>query len=102
MRTLLQITIAAVLVTAFFSCTSSRDAEPVKRGKILVTVNGEPITSEDVERRKKALFGAVDVSQADPTVVRRMTEQAVDAEVMDLLLLQGAKTAGLATAILKG
>lgn len=83
------------VVMGVLSCTSSREADPVKPGKVLVIVNGESITSEDVARRKQALFGAVDVSQADPTVVRRMTEQALDAEIMDLLLLQGAREAGL-------
>jgi parvulin-like peptidyl-prolyl isomerase len=85
------------MLPGIISCTSSRESEPVKPGKVLVTVNGVPITSEEVERRKRALFGVVDISQADPTMVSRMTEEATDAEIMDLLLLQAARGVGIAT-----
>jgi parvulin-like peptidyl-prolyl isomerase len=96
MRTYYYSALAVILAGLFFSCTSSREAEPVKPGKVLVIVNGESIKNEDVERRKRALFGVVDISQADPIMVARMMEQAVEAEIMDLLLLQAAREAGIA------
>jgi hypothetical protein len=100
MRTYYYSALAVILAGLFFSCTSSREAEPVKPGKVLVIVNGESIKNEDVERRKRALFGVVDISQADPIMVARMMEQAVEAEIMDLLLLQAAREAGIADRLL--
>ena len=61
---------------------------------ILVRVNGDEITSDDVSRRITALFGDM-ADDAEGDLKIRMTEEAVDAEIMDVLILQAAVSDGL-------
>ena len=77
------------------SCTSPDQTPAGKPEKVLVRVNGEPITYQQVDRRLRSIHGDVALAEEDPSLVQRMTEQAIDAEIRDLLLLQAAKAEGI-------
>jgi parvulin-like peptidyl-prolyl isomerase len=63
--------------------------------KVLVVVNGEPITEAQVLRRLKAVDPDVEVHRETPNRWSRLMESATEAEIRDRLLLQAARADGL-------
>jgi hypothetical protein len=61
---------------------------------VLVRVNGDEITSDDVSRRITALFGNM-ADDAEGDLKIRITEESVDAEIKDVLFLQAAVNSGM-------
>ena len=66
----------------------------VPKQKVVVRVNGDPITEEEVLRRIQSVRGEVTKEDVDPGTWQRLTEAAVDSEILDLLLYQASVKEG--------
>jgi parvulin-like peptidyl-prolyl isomerase len=87
--------ISLVVLGLAVSCGLPEKAEPAKEDKVLVTVNGVPVTARDVERRIRSLHGDIDLESSSPDLRQRMAEEAVEAEIVDRLLLEAAEEEGI-------
>jgi parvulin-like peptidyl-prolyl isomerase len=63
--------------------------------RVVVKVNGDPVTEGDVARHIRAIYGSVDKSKTDPTRWQMMFEAATESEILDRLLLKEAISEGL-------
>jgi parvulin-like peptidyl-prolyl isomerase len=63
--------------------------------RVIVKVNGDPVTEGDVVRHIRAIYGNVDKSKTDPTRWQMMFEAATESEILDRLLLKEATSEGL-------
>jgi hypothetical protein len=63
--------------------------------KVIVKVNGHPITKGDIERRRKTISGDSPKEKTDDAQWHRLTEQATEAEILDRLLLEAALKKGI-------
>jgi parvulin-like peptidyl-prolyl isomerase len=76
--------------------TNSYGSPPEEKmpARVLVRVNGDPITEEAVLRRIQLVHGGVTRDGVNPGTWQRLSEAAVESEMLDLLLLQAAEKAG--------
>jgi parvulin-like peptidyl-prolyl isomerase len=65
-----------------------------KPPSVLVRVNGDPITEDAVLRRIRSDHGEVTGENMDPGTWQRLTEAAIESEILDLLLFQAAQKEG--------
>lgn len=87
--------ICFVLTVLACSCSPPQKVETAGEEKVLVTVNGTPVTARDVERRVRSLHGDLDLDTLSPDLRRRIAEEAVEAEIVDRLLLEAAREEGI-------
>lgn len=93
MRDFLVLLLVLVVIAA---CQKQTSETPV--AKVLVRVNGDPITEQDVLRRIRSARGDITREEVEPNTWMRLTEAAIDSEVLDRLLLQAAREEGMAVA----
>jgi parvulin-like peptidyl-prolyl isomerase len=89
--------VSAVLLTSLMASTTAfceKPPEEETQTRVLVRVNDEPITEEAVRRRIRSMRGEVTEENVGPGTWQRLTEAAVESEMLDLLLLQAAKKEG--------
>jgi len=83
---------ASLIVGSTASCREPPEEKTQHR--VLVRVNGDPITEEAVLRRIQSMRGEVSKEDVNPVAWQRLTEAAVESEIIDLLLLQAAGKEG--------
>lgn len=74
------------------SCNNSPSTQQPET--VMVRVNGDPITEEAVTRRIQSMRGTITKEDVNPNSWQRLTEAAIELEILDLLLLQAAKKEG--------
>jgi parvulin-like peptidyl-prolyl isomerase len=84
--------LTSLLAGVTASCQRSSEEKTAPR--VLVRVNGDPITEESVLRRIQSVHGEMRREDVDPGTWQRLTEAAVESEILDLLLLQAAEKEG--------
>jgi parvulin-like peptidyl-prolyl isomerase len=84
--------LTSLLAGVTASCQQSSEEKIAPR--VLVRVNGDPITEESVLRRIQSVHGEMRRENVDPGTWQRLTEAAVESEILDLLLLQAAEKEG--------
>lgn len=85
------------MVLFLLSCGSeaSDKVDKADETKVIVKVNGHPITRGDIERRRKTISGDISKEKAGDAQWQRLTEQATEAEILDRLLLDAALKKGV-------
>jgi hypothetical protein len=89
-----------ILALAALAASPAACRKPEKKlvgpeDKVVVLVNGQPITEGAVNRRIQSVRGGVSKEDVDPNAWQRLTEAAIESEILDLLLLQAAQMEGL-------
>jgi len=83
---------ASLAAGSLVSCGKS--PEEKTQARVLARVNGDPITEVAVLRRIQSMRGNITKEDVDHGTWQRLTESAVESEMLDLLLLQAAKKEG--------
>ena len=60
--------------------------------EIIVTVDGDPVTREDILRRIRSAKGDIDPSKMDPDTWQGIVQTATKSEIIDKLLLKAARS----------
>jgi hypothetical protein len=92
------ITCTAILLV-IVGCTKAEEKEArpdIKTEKILARVDKDPIFEDEIVRRIKVAHGIADISTVEPNQWQRMTEAALESEIIDRLLLNAATHEGMA------
>jgi foldase protein PrsA len=84
--------LTSLIVGSMASCQKS--PEEKIQGQVLVRVNGDPITEGAVLRRIQSISAGATKEDLDSATWQRLTEAAVESEILDLLLLQAAEKEG--------
>ena len=89
--------VGTLLLTSLIIGSTASCREPPEEKippRVLVRVNGDPVTEGAVLRRIQSMRGEVTKENLDPGTWQRLTEAAVESEILDLLLLQAAEKDG--------
>jgi len=96
-RRIILFAVGPLLLTSLLAgvtASCQRSSEEKIAPRVLVRVNGDPITEEAVLRRIQSVHGEVTRENVDPGTWQRFTEAAVESEILDFLLLQAATKEG--------
>jgi parvulin-like peptidyl-prolyl isomerase len=96
-RRIMLFAVGPLLLTSLLAgvtASCQRSGEENIAPRVLVRVNGDPVTEEAVLRRIQSVHGEVTREDVDPGTWQRFTEAAVESEILDVLLLQAAKKEG--------
>jgi hypothetical protein len=95
-RTVTNFALLVFIALFLLSCGSEAPDKVDKADdtKMIVKVNGHPITKGDIERRRKTISGDTPREKAGDAQWHRLTEQATEAEILDRLLLDAALKKG--------
>lgn len=84
-----------MLLTLIFSCASDDQLlNNAEQDKVVATVNGHQIFQSDITRRMEALFKNSAQMEGDKAQKGLIQEQALEAEIIDRLMLEKARKEG--------
>lgn len=95
-RTISTVILLAISTTLNFSCSSTTiKSENTPSERIIARIGNEQITEGDIMRRIQSAYGDIDKSQISEVEWKALTEEALEAEIIDRMLYLAAEEEGI-------